>query len=110
VTHDELRLRHIHDAIRRIRTFITDEQSFLSSELVQDAVIRNLEVIGEAVKALSSEVRDEAPEVPWQQIARMRDHLIHRYHTVDLALVWTTVTNDLVALGEAVDRLLEPGA
>lgn len=74
--------------------------------MVQDAVIRNLEVIGEAAKSLSDPVRDATPGIPWTDIAGMRDRLIHHYHQVDLDLVWQTVTRDLEALQAAVGSLL----
>ncbi|MHB0971955.1 MAG: HepT-like ribonuclease domain-containing protein [Thermoanaerobaculia bacterium] len=103
---ERLRLLHIRDAIARIRSFAPDKETFLGSELVQDAVVRNLEVIGEASKALADSVRSSAPEIPWREIAGMRDRLIHRYHDVDLQLVWSTVVRDLPPLEKAVERLL----
>jgi uncharacterized protein with HEPN domain len=62
VSRDRLRLLHIRDAIDRIRSFVTDRQTFLVQHVIQDAVIRNLEVIGEATKALSAETRDQCPD------------------------------------------------
>ncbi|MGE0813859.1 MAG: DUF86 domain-containing protein [Vicinamibacterales bacterium] len=61
----------------------------------QDAIIRKLEVIGEAVKHLSDETRGRHPDIPWKQIAGMRDHLTHAYFGVDLALVWRVTERDL---------------
>jgi uncharacterized protein with HEPN domain len=74
--------------------------------LIQDGVIRNLEVIGEATKNLSAELRAANQEIPWRQIAGMRDVLIHDYLKVNLARVWRTVVSDLPPLQEAVTRLL----
>src|SRR3989304_2502329 len=68
---------------------------FLAEPIVQDAVIRNLEVIGEAVKSLSPELRAHRPEVPWTQIAGMRDVLIHQYFGVNLETVWNVVERRL---------------
>jgi uncharacterized protein with HEPN domain len=71
-------------------------------------VIRNLEVIGEATKNLSSELRDANPAIPWRQIAGMRDVLIHDYLKVNLARVWRTVATDLPPLRAVVSQLLDP--
>lgn len=75
----------------------------------QDAIIRKLEIIGEAVKQLSDGTRQRQPEIPWKQIAGMRDRLTHDYFGVDLLLVWTVVERDLAALRRAVDALLANG-
>lgn len=73
----------------------------------QDAIIRKLEIIGEAVKQLSAETRARRPEIPWKQIAGMRDRLTHAYFGVDLGLVWRVVERDLRALEATVTALLE---
>jgi len=69
--------------------------------------VRNLEIIGEAVKALSSQTRDSSSDVRWTSIAGMRDRLIHGYFSVDLALVWDVVECELGTLEQAVLRLLD---
>jgi uncharacterized protein with HEPN domain len=74
--------------------------------MLQDAVIRNLEVIGEAVKALSDEVKNARTEIPWQMIARMRDKLIHHYFSVDVDIVWQTAIEELRDLQKGVAELL----
>ena len=100
-------LRHILDAIARIESYSSGGRSaFMSELLIQDAVLRNLEVIGEAVKGLSPQVRSEAPEVPWVQIAGMRDVLIHQYFGVNLETVWNAVEGRLPELKAAALRLL----
>ena len=73
----------------------------------QDAIVRKLEIIGEAVKQLSAETRARRPEIPWKQIAGMRDRLTHACFGVDLNLVWRVVERDLPALDAAVAVLLE---
>jgi uncharacterized protein with HEPN domain len=93
-------------ADRRVHT--AGEESFLASRLIQDGVIRNLEVIGEATKNLSRELREANPGIPWRQIAGMRDVLIHDYLKVNLALVWRTLEHDLPPLSAAVSALLNP--
>jgi uncharacterized protein with HEPN domain len=67
------------------------EEDFLKNSIVQDAVIRNFEIIGEAVKHLTLEFQDEYRSIPWKDIAGMRDSLIHDYIGVDLWTVWNTV-------------------
>ena len=82
------------------------EQEFMASRLIQDGVVRNLEVIGEATKNLSSELRQANPAIPWRQIAGMRDVLIHDYLKVNLSRVWLTISTDLPDLRSTVTRLL----
>lgn len=75
---DRVYLRHIRDAITRIESYVGGgREAFLADNMIQDAVIRNLEVIGEAVKNLSSDLRAQHPDIPWTRIAGMRDVLIH---------------------------------
>ena len=82
------------------------EQEFLASRLIQDGVVRNLEVIGEATKNLSTELREANSAIPWRQISGMRDVLIHDYLKVNLSRVWLTVSTDLPDLSTTVTRLL----
>lgn len=94
-------------AIRRVRGFpIPDRETFFSSDYLQDAVIRNLEIIGEATKRLSDDYRNEHPGIPWRQIAGMRDVLIHAYYQVDLEEVWITYNEQLPELMVAIEMLI----
>lgn len=94
---DRVYLQHMLDAIDTIKTYLigVDEATFRAQRLIQDGVIRQLEIIGEAVKHLSTAVRSQYPHVPWQDIAGMRDQLIHQYFGVDLDEVWLTATEDV---------------
>ena len=85
-------LGHIRDAINDIKSYATVGQAaFLADRMRQDAVIRKLEIVGEAVKRISEATRARRPEIPWKQIAGMRDRLTHDYFGVDLGLVWRVV-------------------
>lgn len=104
---DLLYLESIRDCLERIAEYTaTGKQAFLDSRLIQDGVIRNLEVIGEATKNLSSELRESNPAIPCRQIAGMRDVLIHGYLKVNFGRVWRTVEKDLPPLTAAVSTLL----
>ena len=101
MTRDETAyLRHILDAIGKIETYLhgIDHTAFASQSLIQDGVVRQLEIIGEAVKHLSSNLKAHYPRIPWRDIAGMRDKLIHQYFGVDLQQVWLTATEDLPML------------
>ena len=76
--------------------------------MTQDAVVRNLEVMGEAVKSVSEATRQAHPELPWSEIARTRDRVIHGYFRVDLDIVWKVVEKELPTLRGQVAALLSP--
>ena len=105
---ERIYLGHIRDAISDIRAYASvGEEVFLADFMRQDAIIRKLEIIGEAVKQLSEATRAQRPEIPWKRIAGMRDRLSHAYFGVDLGLVWRVVERDLQPLEAAVAVLLE---
>ena len=104
---DRLYLESIRDCLERFAAYTAGgEQEFLTSRLIQDGVVTNLEVIGEATKNLSTELREANPSIPWRQIAGMRDVLIHDYLKVNLSRVWLTVSTDLPDLRTTGTRLL----
>lgn len=80
---------------------------FLEDRLRQDGVVRQLEIIGEASRQLSDELRRRHPEVPWRQIIGMRNRIIHEYFSVDLEIVWEVVTQDLPVLKDQVQGILQ---
>jgi uncharacterized protein with HEPN domain len=107
VKDDRLYLIHILECTDRIESYTRGgRDAFMASPMVQDAVIRNFEIIGEAVKQVSEQVREKRPDVPWRAIAGLRDILIHRYMGVDLTAVWDVVEQDLPALKQAVAEIL----
>ena len=81
-------------------------ESFLADTKTQDAVIRNLEVIGEATKNLSEELRLEYAEVPWRSMAGVRNRLIHHYFGVNLDIIWQIATAELPGVASQLDRIL----
>ena len=101
-------LRHIIESIEQIENYTHDliESEFMDLKEAQDAVLRRLEIIGEAVKNISSEFKDRYPNIPWRQMAGMRNALIHEYFEVDLSLVWRTVKDDLPKLKEQIKGLI----
>jgi uncharacterized protein with HEPN domain len=111
VKDDSIYLGHILDAISRIEDYVSPGRTiFFDEPMRQDAVVRQLEVIGEAVKQVSGVARERQPAIPWRQIGGMRDVLIHEYFAVDLEQVWMVTQRDLPVLRRAIEALLSaPG-
>lgn len=104
---DELYLAHIVEAVAAIERFTSGGRAaFFANDMVQSAVIRQLEIVGEAAKHLSAELTQREAGVPWKQIAGARDRLIHGYFRVELDAVWVMVERDLPVLRENVRRIL----
>lgn len=104
---DCLFLADILKACDRIAEYIRDgEEAYRGDPRTQDAVLRNLEILGEATKQLSEELKVRANDVPWRQISGMRDKLIHHYFGVDLDLVWHTASSVVPAFRKRAAELL----
>ena len=102
---DEVYRRQILDACAKIGRFVAglDKGAFLSSEVVQTAVIMQLAVIGELSKRFANEFKKQEP-LPWKQIAGFRDRAVHDYYQLDLEFVWLTIQDDLPVLNNALEQ------
>ena len=97
---DAAYLHHVRDAIEKIEKFLgeADYEKFSSNDMMVSAVERELEVIGEAIHALSKEFKNEHPDIPFRDISDMRNFLIHEYFGVNTKVVWDTCKEDIPAL------------
>lgn len=106
-------LRHILEAIERATTYarrVDGLQAFKQDAFTQDAVIRNIEVIGEAATKLAQVAPDliaQHPRIPWNEMRTMRNKIIHEYFDVDLDIVWSTIQQDLPPLAVQVEAMIQ---
>ena len=104
---DKVYLTHIMECIESIEEYTEEgKEKFIKSKLIQDAVIRNLEIIGEATKKISRDTRDSYSELPWREMAGLRDVLIHDYFGVDIKMVWNVVEKELPKVKRSVRVIL----
>ncbi len=104
---DRVYLLHIRDAVDRILSYTTEgKTAFLADTRTQDAVVRNLEIIGEAAKNVSTDLRAAHSGVPWRALSGMRDKLIHEYFGVNLEVVWRVVERDIPELKQHLGEIL----
>jgi len=106
---DFVRIRHIEQAIQLIEEFVKGVPAgeFLKDLLRQSAVIRQLEIIGEAASNISEVIKKECPDIEWDKIKGFRNLVVHEYFRVDAGEVWTTVEYDLPRLKEQISMLLK---
>jgi len=108
---DRIYLDHILESFAKVVQYLEDVsyEAYLIDEEKQDAIIRKIEVAGEATKRLSNSFREKHPDIPWRAIAGMRDKLIHDYFDVDLETVWETGVNDIPRLIPAIEAIVFAG-
>ncbi|MBI3077073.1 MAG: DUF86 domain-containing protein [Deltaproteobacteria bacterium] len=104
---DRERLRHIIGAMSRIEKYArSGEEVFRRDELIQNWMVRHLQIIGEAARALSPSLRARYPEIPWSDIIGMRHVLVHDYFGIDLDIVWRVISADIPRLKERIESIV----
>jgi len=106
---DKIYIEHILEAIQTIEDYKRDLnfESFLENKMAADAIIRELEIIGEASNNVSEEFQKENPDIPWRKVTGIRNTLIHEYFGVNKKIVWDTVENDLPELKKIIKTHLQ---
>ncbi len=102
---DKARLLHARDAIEQIFAYLEEDLS--RGNRTRDAIIRQLEIIGEACNHVSKEIKEQNPQIVWRDIVAMRNHLSHGYFQIEINDVWDTVDNDLQPLLEQILELID---
>ncbi len=106
---DVVYLKDILDAINRIESYMhgTNERDFDRDLMRQDAVIRQVGILGEASRQISTAFKEQHTEIPWAEMIGMRNRIVHDYRDVDIPTIWDTVRNDLPSLKQAVAKLVK---
>lgn len=105
---DQLYLIHISECIERIEAYVSgiDKRAFMASSLVQDAVIRNLQIMAESTLRVSDRLKEAQPKIDWHKIAGFRNILVHDYLGVDTERVWNIIENEIPVLKKAVHEMM----
>jgi uncharacterized protein with HEPN domain len=106
---DHGRLEDILDAIKRIESYLrgVNEKKFKDDLMRQDAIMLQIEIIGEAARHVSDEFQERHPEIPWSEMIGMRNKIVHDYFEIDVSRIWDTAKNDIPPLKKAVWKLLQ---
>ena len=105
---DQLCIFDINNCCENIQNYLENvtKDNFLKNKMLQDALVRNIEIIGEASKNLSTELRENNPHISWREIMRMRDKIVHHYFRLNLDVIWQTVTEDVPKLKIEIEIIL----
>lgn len=106
---DSVYVDHMLDCIQHIDEYIASKEQFYTSRLVQDAVVRNLQVMAESSQRLAEEIKQLYPDIPWKEISGFRNILVHDYLGVDLDVIWSVVEQELPKLEQALTTHREAG-
>lgn len=98
-------IEHMLNCIHRINEYIESKEQFYNSDLVQDAVIRNLQTMAESSQRLSDSIKYENNDIPWNNISGFRNILVHDYLGVDLDMIWSVIEKELPALETALAKI-----
>jgi uncharacterized protein with HEPN domain len=107
---DLFRLKHISDCIEKIEYLahkLHNQDDFEQNWVEQDAIIRNLEVIGEASVHISTDLQQQYPEILWKEMRGMRNFVVHHYFGVELSEIWSTIINDIPLLKKQIQKIFE---
>jgi len=99
---DSVYIEHMLECIQRIDEYVVSKEQFYNTHLVQDAVVRNLQVMAKSSQRLAEEIKLNYPDVPWKQISGFRNILVHDYLGVDLDVIWSVIEQELSSLGKAL--------
>lgn len=102
-------LADIQDSLKQIEQYVHEYtfEQFVADRKTQDAVVRNLEIMGEAAKHISGSLRKRHPEVPWKSLAGVRDRIVHNYFGINYEIIWQIVTQELTQLETNLQKILE---
>jgi len=105
---DVVYLKHVRDAMKKVMKYLENKnkEEFIKNEILQDAVIRQLEIMGEAVKNLSLRIILDNPQIPWKGMAGLRDVLIHGYDKVNLEIIWKIAREDVPKTFKKIEDLI----
>jgi len=105
---DKLYLIHISECIERIENYVKgmDKEEFMNSTLVQDAAIRNLQILAESAQRLSEQMKQAHPEIEWHKISGFRNILVHDYLGIDVETVWNIVVREIPVLKKAISAMM----
>lgn len=106
---DKERLEHILAAMERVNRYIADKtyQNLVDDDMMYYAVVKNIEIIGEAANMLTAEFQEAHPNTPWKKVKGMRNYIVHEYFQIDDIVVWEVATKSLVELKEQICLYLE---